>query len=85
MAEHRTTDGTRRRDSRRVKAVLAGGMVLGIGAAITLAAWNDSEFATGTFSAGHFGIEGARTARHSAATRRAGQPLRSASRPASTT
>ncbi|MEU1752806.1 SipW-dependent-type signal peptide-containing protein [Micromonospora matsumotoense] len=43
---------------RRLKAILAGGLALGIGATISLAAWNDSEFATGTFSAGTFGIEG---------------------------
>jgi predicted ribosomally synthesized peptide with SipW-like signal peptide len=39
-------------------AVLAGGLVLGVGAAITLAAWNDSEFATGDFASGSFGIQG---------------------------
>lgn len=44
--------------SRRVRAVLAGGLVLGIGAAITLAAWNDSEFAKGTFTAGSFNMVG---------------------------
>ncbi|MGK9147394.1 SipW-dependent-type signal peptide-containing protein [Plantibacter flavus] len=38
--------------------MLAGGLVLGVGAAITLAAWNDSEFATGIFSGGAFSIEG---------------------------
>ncbi|MET0819476.1 MAG: SipW-dependent-type signal peptide-containing protein [Aeromicrobium sp.] len=48
----------RRLLSRRVRAILAGGLVLGIGAAVTLAAWNDSEFATGTFGSGSFGIEG---------------------------
>lgn len=47
--------------SRKVKAVLAGGLVLGVGAAITLAAWNDSEFATGTFTAGTFNLEGSTT------------------------
>jgi len=49
-----------RRLSRRgtVRAILAGGLVLGVGAAITLAAWNDSEFATGTFTAGSFNIQG---------------------------
>jgi predicted ribosomally synthesized peptide with SipW-like signal peptide len=41
-----------------VRALLAGGLVLGVGAAITLAAWNDSEFATGLFTAGHFDMEG---------------------------
>lgn len=43
---------------RKVLAILAGGLVLGVGAAVTLAVWNDSEFATGTFGAGAFGIEG---------------------------
>lgn len=42
----------------RIRALLAGGLVLGLGAAITLAAWNDSEFATGTFGAGTFNLEG---------------------------
>lgn len=32
--------------------------MLGVGAAITLAAWNDSEFAQGTFTAGAFNLEG---------------------------
>ena len=44
--------------SRRIRAVLAGGMVVGIGAAVTLAAWNDSEFATGSFTAGSFDMVG---------------------------
>jgi predicted ribosomally synthesized peptide with SipW-like signal peptide len=43
---------------RKALAILAGGLVLGVGAAITLAAWNDSEFATGTFTAGAFNLEG---------------------------
>lgn len=30
---------------RKVRAILAGGLVLGVGAAVVLAAWNDSEFA----------------------------------------
>ncbi|RUR01447.1 SipW-dependent-type signal peptide-containing protein [Labedella endophytica] len=59
------TDGAapvgNRSRSRKFKAVLAGGLVLGVGAAITLAAWNDSEFATGTFSAGTFNLEGSTT------------------------
>ena len=42
----------------KIRAVLAGGLVLGIGAAVTLAAWNDSEFAKGTFTAGAFNLEG---------------------------
>lgn len=44
---------------RKVLALLAGGLVLGVGTAITLAAWNDSEFATGNFAAGSFNLEGA--------------------------
>ncbi|WP_241986298.1 SipW-dependent-type signal peptide-containing protein [Cryobacterium psychrophilum] len=44
--------------SRKVGAILAGGLVLGVGAAITLAAWNDSEFAQGTFAAGTFNMVG---------------------------
>ncbi|SCZ64714.1 SipW-cognate class signal peptide [Arthrobacter sp. UNCCL28] len=46
------------RKSPKVRAILAGGLVLGVGAAITLAAWNDSEFAQGTFTAGAFNLEG---------------------------
>jgi predicted ribosomally synthesized peptide with SipW-like signal peptide len=44
--------------SRRVRALLAGGLVLGIGGAVTLAAWNDSEYTSGSFAAGVFGIQG---------------------------
>jgi predicted ribosomally synthesized peptide with SipW-like signal peptide len=42
----------------KVRALLAGGLVLGVGAAVVLAAWNDSEFATGTFTAGTFSLQG---------------------------
>jgi predicted ribosomally synthesized peptide with SipW-like signal peptide len=42
---------------RRLKAILAGGLVLGVGAAVTLAVWNDSDFATGTFTSGHFTVQ----------------------------
>jgi len=45
--------------SRRIRALLAGGLVLGVGAAATLAAWNDSENTTATFTAGQFDIVGA--------------------------
>ena len=47
-----------RSKSRKVKAILAGGLVLGLGAATTLAVWNDSEFVTGAFRAGHFNVQG---------------------------
>lgn len=43
---------------RKLYAILAGGLVLGVGAAMSLAAWNDSEFATGTFTAGEFNLQG---------------------------
>ncbi|GGD32147.1 hypothetical protein GCM10010915_10680 [Microbacterium faecale] len=45
-------------DRRKVLAVLAGGLVLGVGAAVTLAAWNDPEFAGGDFAAGEFVFQG---------------------------
>ncbi len=68
MTQHIATDeipadGTakRRRRSRMIRAILAGGLVLGVGAAVTLAAWNDSEFVTGTFTAGTFNLEGSTT------------------------
>lgn len=38
--------------------MLAGGLVLGVGAAVTLAAWNDSEFANGEFGTGTFEFQG---------------------------
>lgn len=43
---------------RKVRAILAGGLVLGVGAAVTLAAWTDDEWALGEFGAGTFSIEG---------------------------
>ena len=49
----------RRLRSRRWRAVLAGGLVLGIGTAVTLAAWNDSEYGSASFTAGKFDIVGA--------------------------
>ncbi len=53
-----TTETTR---SRKFKAILAGGIVLGIGAAVTLAAWTDDEWAEGIFGAGSFNVEGSTT------------------------
>lgn len=49
--------GERGRRSRIVRAVLAGGVVFGIGAAVTLAAWNDSEVGTGSFASSVFDTE----------------------------
>lgn len=44
--------------SRKRKAILAGGVVLGLGAAITLAAWSDDVFADGLFNTGSFDLIG---------------------------
>ena len=66
--------GWRRRGGRRsriVRAILAGGIVLGFGATSTLAVWNDSEVVSGSFGASTFAIEsqtrGADYASHSSA------------------
>ena len=47
--------------SRKARAILAGGVVLGVGATMTLAAWSDSEWATGTFGTGGFTFQGSTT------------------------
>ena len=54
----------KREDSRRKrKAILAGGVVLGLGAAVTLAAWSDDVWADGLFTTGGtFLIEGSEDA-----------------------
>lgn len=44
--------------SRKARALLAGGVVLGVGAGMTLAAWSDSEWVTGTFSTSGFSFQG---------------------------
>lgn len=44
--------------SRKRKALLAGGVVLGLGAVATLAAFSDDVFGTGQFNTGDFNIEG---------------------------
>lgn len=44
--------------SRKRKAILAGGVVLGLGAAITLAAWSDDVFADGVFNTGTIELQG---------------------------
>lgn len=54
------SDVQKKADNRRKrKALLAGGVVLGIGAAVTLAAWSDDVFADGTFNTGSFELQGA--------------------------
>ena len=42
----------------RLRVVLAAGLVLGVGATVTLASWNDSETSTAAFTAGQFDIVG---------------------------
>jgi predicted ribosomally synthesized peptide with SipW-like signal peptide len=46
-----------RRRAARWRAVLAGGLVLGVGATATLAAWNDTEVATGGFTSSVFDLQ----------------------------
>lgn len=41
----------------RLRAVLASGLVLGAGAAVTLAAWTDREYTTGSFQTSVFNTE----------------------------
>ncbi|WP_344880483.1 SipW-dependent-type signal peptide-containing protein [Zhihengliuella alba] len=45
-------------NTRKARAIMAGGLVLGVGAVVTLAAWTDSEFAEGLFTAGSYNLEG---------------------------
>lgn len=49
---------SRRSKRRKIAAVLTGGVMLGVGAVVTLASWNDSEYAGGTFTAGTFDLQG---------------------------
>lgn len=44
---------------RKRKALLAGGVVLGLGATMTLAAWTDDVWVSGSFNAGTFNVQGA--------------------------
>ena len=46
-----------RRTFTRVRAILAGALVLGVGASVTLASWTDSEYAAGTFTASTYRLE----------------------------
>lgn len=59
LENERAESGSARRGWTKARAVLAGGLVLGVGAAITLAAWTDQEWVRGVFGSGTFGIEGA--------------------------
>ena len=44
--------------SRKIRAVLAGGLVLGVGVGVTLASWTDSVASSGTYTAGVLDLEG---------------------------
>lgn len=46
-----------RRRWKQIRALLAGGVVLGLGASATMAAWTDTEAGTGEFQAGAFLLE----------------------------
>lgn len=45
--------------SRKWRALLAGGVVLGLGATMTLAAWTDDVWVNSTFSSGKFNVQAA--------------------------
>lgn len=53
-----TADASSQDRKRKRKALLAGGLVLGLGAAATLAAFSDDVFGSGSFNTGDFNIEG---------------------------
>ncbi len=52
-----STESGRPRASIRVRAALAGGLVFGITAGLTVASWTDAEFVRSTFTASTFGLE----------------------------
>lgn len=56
-SRRRTRENRKRLRNRRIKAILAGGLVFGVGATATVAAWTDTETANGSFAAGRFNIE----------------------------
>lgn len=48
---------SKKNTSKKAKAILAGGLVLGVGAAVTLASWTDEQWANASFSSGEFVLE----------------------------
>jgi|GEM_PF-919910 len=55
-AQQRRRDERKQR-RRKIQALAAGGLVLGVGASATLAAWTDYETAAGEFVTGQFNLE----------------------------
>jgi predicted ribosomally synthesized peptide with SipW-like signal peptide len=53
----RNREWARRSGLLRLRAALAGGLVLGVGAAVTLASWTDSESSKGSFTASTFATQ----------------------------
>ena len=53
-----TSTDDRRGRRRKLAAILAGGLVVGVGTMATLASWNDTEYASGSFTAGKFNLQG---------------------------
>ena len=58
LSRHGSQRSKSRLASRKVRAILAGGLALGIGVGVTLASWNNSEYAQGTYTAGILDLEG---------------------------
>lgn len=52
-----TLNPSTKNTSKKAKALLAGGLVLGVGAAVTLASWTDEEWVAASFASGSFTLE----------------------------
>ena len=50
-------NASKKNASKKAKAILAGGLVLGVGAVVTLASWTDQEWANASFASGDFVLE----------------------------
>ncbi|MFC6354636.1 SipW-dependent-type signal peptide-containing protein [Luethyella okanaganae] len=57
MSRHRSASRDDDVGFTRLRAVLAGALVLGVGATLTMAAWTDTEYASGSFAASTFSTE----------------------------
>lgn len=54
---HQRSHDARRQRRRKLQALATGGLVLGVGASATLAAWSDEAAGVGQFATGEFAIE----------------------------